>query len=138
MSIHDNIRLLREINQWSQDDMAQRLNMSLNGYAKIERGETKLHLDKLTQIAQVFNIEVIELMTIHDKGMVFLMNEQCNYMGATYYGTFNHHANNQHEIEKLNLMLQHKDEIIAQKDLELQTLRKLVAILENETAKCNP
>lgn len=56
MSVQDNIRLLRESNRWSQEEMAQRLNMSLNGYAKIERGETKLHLEKLTQIAQLFTL----------------------------------------------------------------------------------
>lgn len=57
MSIQDNIRLLREMNDWSQEDMAQKMNMSPNGYARIERGETKLHLDKLNQIAKVFDID---------------------------------------------------------------------------------
>lgn len=71
MTVHDNIRLLREMRQWSQEEMANRLNMSLNGYARIERGESKLHLDKLSQIAQVLNIDVIELMTAHEKGVVF-------------------------------------------------------------------
>ena len=84
MSVQDNIRLLRESNRWSQEEMAQRLNMSLNGYAKIERGETKLHLEKLTQIAQLFNIDVVELMTTQDKGVVFFMNEKCDYIGRKF------------------------------------------------------
>ena len=46
---------------WSQEEMAERMSMSLNGYAKIERGETKLHLDKLEQIAQILDIDIVEL-----------------------------------------------------------------------------
>lgn len=35
MGMHDKIRLMREIRQWSQEDMADKMNMSLSGYAKI-------------------------------------------------------------------------------------------------------
>ena len=45
-----------ETRNWSQEDMAQKMNMSKNGYAKIERGETKLNLHKLEQIANIFNM----------------------------------------------------------------------------------
>ena len=125
MSIQDTIRLLRETNRWSQEEMAQRLNMSL-----IERGETKLHLDKLTQIAQLFNIDVVELMTAQHKGLVFFMNERCDNRGANYYSTVQNQQDNQAEIEKLQLIIQHKDEIIEQKENELASLRKVVALLE--------
>ena len=39
MKVHEKIRLIRESKHWSQEDMAEKLNMSLNGYVKIERGE---------------------------------------------------------------------------------------------------
>ncbi len=61
MNVNEKIRMLRELNHWSQEEMAERLGMSHNGYAKIERGETKLYLEKLNQIAQVFNIDLSEL-----------------------------------------------------------------------------
>lgn len=47
MSVNDKIRTIRETRNWSQEDMAEKMNMSKNGYAKIERGETKLNLHKL-------------------------------------------------------------------------------------------
>lgn len=128
MTVHDNIRLLREMRQWSQEEMANRLNMSLNGYARIERGESKLHLDKLSQIAQVLNIDVIELMTAHEKGVVFFVQD--NGVCANHFSTINLPNQNNQEIEKLQLIIQHKDEIIAQKDAELLLLKKLVAVLE--------
>lgn len=53
---------LREANTWLQEQMAEKLNISLNGYAKIERGESKIYLEKLEQIAQVVDIDFVELM----------------------------------------------------------------------------
>ncbi|MDG2946910.1 helix-turn-helix domain-containing protein [Bisgaard Taxon 10/6] len=37
MNINEKIRRIRESKEWSQEQMAEKLNMSLNGYAKIER-----------------------------------------------------------------------------------------------------
>ncbi|HHE9164285.1 TPA: transcriptional regulator, partial [Haemophilus influenzae] len=34
------------------------------------------------------------------------------------------------EIEKLKLQLIHKDELLAQKEKELETLRKMISLLE--------
>lgn len=54
--------------------MTEKLNMSLNGYAKIERGETKLYLDKLEQIAQILDIDVAELIQSGEKISAFKLN----------------------------------------------------------------
>ena len=35
MNINEKIKRLREGKHWSQEEMAQKLNMSKNGYAKI-------------------------------------------------------------------------------------------------------
>ncbi|RKW38442.1 MAG: XRE family transcriptional regulator, partial [Moraxella sp.] len=40
MIAYDVIKELREERNWSQEQMAERLGMSKNGYAKIERGES--------------------------------------------------------------------------------------------------
>ena len=71
MNINEKIRRIRESKEWSQEQMAEKLNMSLNGYAKIERGESKIYLDKLEQIAQVFDIDVVELMQSDGKNICF-------------------------------------------------------------------
>jgi transcriptional regulator with XRE-family HTH domain len=47
MKVHEKIRNLREAKNWSQEEMAAKLNMSVNGYSKIERGETKAYIPKL-------------------------------------------------------------------------------------------
>ena len=108
MNVNEKIRMLRELNQWSQEEMAERLGMSHNGYAKIERGETKLYLEKLNQIAQVFNIDLSELVANHDKSVFFFLQGTCN-QAANYYSNSDTAA----EIEKLKLIIGHKQEIIA-------------------------
>lgn len=47
MEVHEKIRFLRESKDWSQEAMAGKLNMSVSGYSKIERGETKIAIPKL-------------------------------------------------------------------------------------------
>ncbi|AHG77037.1 helix-turn-helix domain-containing protein [Mannheimia varigena] len=128
MGMHDKIRLMREVRQWSQEEMANKMNMSLSGYAKIERGETKLHYDKLVQIAQIFNMNLSDLID-SDKGLFFYMNENCDNNSLTYYSSSDVIAL---EIEKLKLSLSHKDELLAQKEKEIQSLRKIISLLENK------
>ena len=126
MGMHDKIRMMREFRQLSQEDMAEKMNMSPSGYAKIERGETRLQYDKLVQIAQIFNVSLSDLVD-NDKGVIFFMNENGNNTSTNYYG------NNDSliiEIEKLKLQLIHKDELLEQKEKELETLRKMISLLE--------
>ncbi|MGY4674694.1 helix-turn-helix domain-containing protein [Ursidibacter arcticus] len=127
MSVNEKIRMVREMNQWSQEEMAEKMNMSTNGYAKIERGETKLNLHKLEQIAHIFNIDVLELMNTDGKGVLFLMNEQAN--NTNYYGN---NENLTAEIDKLKLIISHKDEIVAQKNAEILALKEIIELLKQK------
>ena len=126
MNVNDKIRMLREFNHWSQEEMAERLGMSHNGYAKIERGETKLYLDKLSQIAQIFNINLSDLVSDSEKNVFFFLQETQDHTSANYYGSSDLAA----EIEKLKLIVAHKDEIIEQKNKELAAQQEIIALLK--------
>ena len=65
--------------------MAEKMKMSLNGYAKIERGETKLNLEKLNQIAQIFNMDAADFMTKSNQGFLFLLNDNIDCPTQTNY-----------------------------------------------------
>lgn len=129
MQINEKIRMMREMYHWSQEDMAERINMSVNGYAKIERGETKLYLDKLNQIAQVFDIDVIELMAVNDKGLICLISENSQH-SSNYYGSSEQLTN---EVEKLHLIICHKDELLAQQKQEIDALKEIITLLKQQT-----
>lgn len=127
MELHNKIRAMREINQWSQEEMAEKLAMSTNGYAKIERGQTKLNLEKLEQIAQIFHIDVIELIAAKDKHLICLINGNSN-CSSNYYRNVNALIA---ENEKLKLTIEHQKELVLQKDHEIQALKEIITLLRN-------
>lgn len=123
MEVHDKIRVMREINQWSQEEMAEKLAMSTTGYAKIERGQTNISLDKLQQIAQVFNIDMVELIERQDKSFFFSIGDNThnqNFVGID---------------SELRVLLEMKDNLLAQKDNEIAALKEIIALLKQNTAK---
>lgn len=122
MSISKNLSDLRKEQKLTQEQMAEKLGMSKNGYAKIERGESRITVEHLQQIAQVFNIDIAELIK-EDKDFNLLFGDNNGNYANKYYG-------NQQEIEKLELIIQHKDEMLAQKDVEIALLRKLLSQYE--------
>ena len=129
MSVNEKVRLFRELNQWSQEEMAERMNMSVAGYAKIERGETNISLHKLKQIASVLQIDLLDLVSTHDSGVILVGGENNqNHFRNNYYG--NQAA--ELEVEKLKLELKHKDELLKQRENELETLRDIVTLLKQQ------
>lgn len=129
MSVNEKVRLFRELNQWSQEEMAERMNMSVAGYAKIERGETNISLHKLKQIASVLQIDLLDLVSTHDSGVILVGGENNqNHFRNNYYG--NQAA--ELEVEKLKLELKHKDELLKQRESELETLRDIVNLLKQQ------
>lgn len=135
MSVNEKIRKFREAKDWSQEQMAEKLNMSLNGYAKIERGESKIYLDKLEQIAQVFDIDVIELIQSDGRNICFQIESP---LGSVYQG--GGETQLLIEIERLKLALSHvreKEELLnkllEQKDGEINSLRNLITLLKQQT-----
>ena len=129
MGVNEKVRLFRELNQWSQEEMAERMNMSVAGYAKIERGETNISLHKLKQIASVLQIDLLDLVSTHDSGVILVGGENNqNHFRNNYYG--NQAA--ELEVEKLKLELKHKDELLKQRENELETLRDIVNLLKQQ------
>lgn len=128
MKTYEIIRLLREEKEWSQKDMAEKLDMSVNGYAKIERGETGINIARLEQIAAVLDVDTHDLIPLSDGNSAYLVikgdNNQAN--GIVY----NNKEELQIEIEKLKLMLKHKDELLEQQNRELEMLKDMLAYLK--------
>ena len=72
MKIQDKIKTLRTSKNWTQEKMAEMLAMSTNGYANIERGETELTLQKLEQIAKLFEMNYLDLLNMGEKSGFYL------------------------------------------------------------------
>lgn len=126
MNINDKVRMVRELRDWSQEEMAQKLGMSTNGYAKIERGEVRLNIPKLEQIAAVFGMSLLDLMAINDRSVICLVSENSTH-SSNYYAAPQDLVQ---ELEKTRLILAHKDELLAQQASEIKSLKMLVEVLQ--------
>ena len=59
-----NIRTLRHQHGWSQEDIANRLGISIPAFSKIETGVTDVNLSRLEQIAGIYEVNVINLLSL--------------------------------------------------------------------------
>lgn len=125
MQIHEKIKCLREFNHWTQEEVAERMGMSPSGYAKIERGETKLYLDKIQQIAQIFEVNLFDLLIADNSGDTFY-NHVHNNGSSVYYKYYASNENISNEIESLKQIIICKDEIIAEKEKQIVLLTRLL------------
>lgn len=139
MKIHEKIRALRKEKHWTQEDMAEKLGMSVVGYAKVERGETDYQLgvenclSKLAKIANVLGIDLEKLVADGEKYIYLITGDNnsgdngCNVViGSPTELAF--------EIQKLQLTVKNQQEIISSKDSEIGSLKKQIALLEENNA----
>lgn len=113
MNINEKIKRLRKGKHWSQEEMAQKLNMSKNGYAKIERGETSASLGRLEQVAAVLGIGLCELLADVCGGSV----------------------ENVLLLQQARQIIELKDEIIVNKEQVIAALRHEIEWLNEKIAR---
>ena len=121
MNVNDKIRFMRRLKGWSQEEMAEKLEMSPNGYANIERGETDVQISRLEQIAKIFGMDLTELMSFGERNILYFFGD-----------------NNQHVLQALNaspetlmMELQKRQVLLEQKDKEIQYLKEIISLLKN-------
>ncbi|OOF78299.1 hypothetical protein BKG96_06230 [Rodentibacter caecimuris] len=122
MEVQDTIRTMREMNQLTQEELAEKLNISVNAYSKIERGITKLSLDKLERIAQIFNINVSELYSAKEKGLLYFFSDNNNYYNGSEVIAG--------ENERLKIELKYKDELLNNLRSENLLLKEMIEMLK--------
>lgn len=67
MQIGNKIKKIRELKNYTQEYMAQSLNLSVNGYGKIERDEVDITLNRLHDIAKILGIDVFQILDFDEK-----------------------------------------------------------------------
>ena len=109
------------------EHFCKKLNISTTGYAKIERGISQPNIAMLERIAKVLGITVNELLSFSDKNLISIIcdnNIDGDNNSNVYYG------DNHTELAKAHLVIQHKNELLAQKDAEIAALKRVIALLE--------
>jgi transcriptional regulator with XRE-family HTH domain len=125
MKINEKIRFMRESKNWTQADMAEKLNMSVGGYRKIEQGQSKADHHKLERFALLFDVDLLELMSLGDGHVIFIGDSNhslCNVIGSSAEIAF--------EIQKLQMTITHKDETIEQLRNEIGLLKEVIELMK--------
>lgn len=73
-SVAINIRNARESKNYTQDYIAAKLAISQNAYSKIELGYTKITVERLFQIAQILEVDPIDLLSLDEDKPLHLVN----------------------------------------------------------------
>lgn len=126
------IKKLRLINEWTQEQIAEQLYICRDAYGDIERGKTDICLSRLAQIADFFGVEITFLF-----GTIPCTTNynQYNNLKSHRNPQINHHSHChfhsaeeklQHELEKAQLTITHLQQQIEDK-------QKIIAILEMQS-----
>ena len=68
--LKDNLIMLRKLNGYSQEDVAKRIGMTRQAYAKWERGETTPDVEKAALLADIYGMTIDRLMkSIDNEGV---------------------------------------------------------------------
>lgn len=65
--LKDNLIILRKLNGYSQEQVAERIGISRQAYAKWEQGLTIPDVEKASQLAEVYGITIDNLMKVQDQ-----------------------------------------------------------------------
>ncbi|KQS33556.1 MULTISPECIES: helix-turn-helix domain-containing protein [Dyadobacter] len=71
-SVALNIRKIREYRDYTQEYLAMKLGISQNAYSKIELAYTRITLERLIQIAQILEVDSVDLIRGNAEDLVRL------------------------------------------------------------------
>lgn len=123
MQIHEKLKIMRLCKGWKQEEMAEKLGWAVNSYAKVERGEADIKLDKLKKIAEVIGVDIQELIDSSEKP-VLNFAENCHYNLPQGYILLTE-TQCAHELEKSRLINQQKDREIELLNQQINQLKEI-------------
>lgn len=112
MKIGEKLRLLRKLKGYTQETMAGKLHMERRSYANLENNVTKIDMERMAQIAEVYGIELEELLAF-DENKIF---EKC----------FNKN------IESFYLVEEFKSTSIEEREFFIQQIQQLLETIDKE------
>ena len=62
-TIKNKIKNIRELKNYTQEYMAERLGVTQAGYSKIEKGKTSLSYEKLVEIGRILDVSVEDIIS---------------------------------------------------------------------------
>lgn len=129
MQTHEKLKVMRQCKNWTQEKFAEKLGWAVNSYAKIERGEANIKLDKLERIAEILGVDLQELINSDEKTVINFA-ENCAHSNLTHCTILLTETKCVHELEKAHLILEQKDQEINFLKKEITRLEEIVSLLK--------
>ncbi|MEI6310919.1 MAG: helix-turn-helix transcriptional regulator [Bacteroidota bacterium] len=118
-NIGQKVRRIREEKQWTQEFIANKLEISQNTYSKIESGSIKLTIDRISELSKILEVPIEDMLS--DDTKTFHLNN--NHIEKFYIENL--------QEENKGLVQSLKDQVKYLQD-ENQRLLKLIEISVNE------
>jgi len=64
------IKKIRELKNYSQEFVAEKLQLSTRGYSKVESGETKLTIQRLLEISKILELPINKILEFESKSIL--------------------------------------------------------------------
>ena len=122
MNTEQKIKNIRELKDFTQEYMAEQLGITQAAYSKIETGQTKLTPNKISDIAEIFEMDASDLMA---------------YDMQKYFNSFNNvkGSNNGSTITHDETIKKFYDEVVALHKDKITLLEKLLNSTEKDLIK---
>ncbi len=127
LRLGNKIRKIREIKGLKQENVADKIGLSLSSYGKIERGEVKLSVERLSTIAAAMELPINAILEF-DEGVN--INFSANTFNENSLGGYyqNPHFNHQN-VEELKSQIETLKGVIANLENIVQIQKDLLAQL---------
>jgi len=128
MRICEKIKFMRQLKGWSQEDMAEKLGLSVNGYSNIERGETDLQISRIEEISKTLQVDLLELLSFGEKNFYYLSGTNNGGIMGQYNLTNDMQC--KFQLEKSQLVIEQKDKEIDLLKQQIRDLREMIDLLK--------
>jgi len=129
MELCEKVGVMRTLKGLTQEEMAAKLDMSPTGYAKIERGETKLQIHRLEKIAEVLEMELKDLVSFDEK-MIFKGSFHGKNVQCQYY--INSAVELTQELENMRVKLEAKDKENQLLQEQIAQLKEIIDLMKSK------
>lgn len=69
-SLGSKIRMLREVHNYTQEYIADVIDVSHNTYSLLEKGQAQFTIDRIEKIANFYKMDISDLMKLNDQNII--------------------------------------------------------------------
>ena len=129
MELHEKIRFFRHKKGLTQEQVAEKLDITPVAYSNIERGKSGILMERLEEIAEAIGVNSLELQSLGEKNVIVLHGDNSNSPNS--FNSFNGFLQNVNFPDKTNFIIEQKDKEIELLKQQNADLREMILLLKS-------